>query len=146
MALEDQLQEQQSPQEMTEDQEQDLSIAVNIAKNLIDDGGWEIIEQALESNDPGQIIGQFLMQLVAQMTENSPEEVDIDPAIYLAIGGWVEQISDYLQEEYDVPKEVMDRAEMYIGTASQQMLQGQQQQQAQMEQAAPMPQQATGVM
>lgn len=86
------------------------------------------------------------MQLVAQMTENLPEEVDIDPAIYLAIGGWVEQISDYLQEEYDVPKEVMDRAEMYIGTASQQMLQGQQQQQAQMEQAAPMPQQATGVM
>lgn len=146
MALEDQLQAQQSPQEMTEDQEQDLSIAVNIAKNLIDDGGWELIEQALESNDPGQIIGQFLMQLVAQMTENLPEGVDIDPAIYLAIGGWVEQISDYLQEEYDVPKEVMDRAEMYIGTASQQMLQGQQQQQAQMEQAAPMPQQATGVM
>lgn len=63
MALEDQLQEQQSPQEMTEDQEQDLSIAVNIAKNLIDDGGWEITNQALESNDPGQIIGQFLMQL-----------------------------------------------------------------------------------
>ena len=146
MALEDQLQEQQSPQEMTEDQEQDLSIAVNIAKNLIDDGGWDIIEQALASKDPGQVIGQFLMQLVAQMTENLPEEVDIDPAIYLAIGGWVEQISDYLQEEYDVPKEVMDRAEMYIGTASQQMLQGQQQQQAQMEQAAPMPQQATGVM
>lgn len=146
MALEDQLQGQQSPQEMTEDQEQDLSIAVNIAKNLIDDGGWEIIEQALESNDPGQIIGQFLMQLVAQMTENLPEGVDIDPAIYLAIGGWVEQISDYLQEEYDVSKEVMDRAEMYIGTASQQMMQGQQQQQAQMEQAAPMPQQATGVM
>lgn len=146
MALEDQLQAQQSPQEMTEDQEQDLSIAVNIAKNLIDDGGWDIIEQALGSNDPGQIIGQFLMQLVAQMTENLPEGVDIDPAIYLAIGGWVEQISDYLQEEYDVPKEVMDRAEMYIGTASQQMLQGQQQQQAQMEQAAPMPQQATGVM
>ena len=146
MALEDQLQTQQSPQEMTEDQEQDLSIAVNIAKNLIDDGGWELIEQALESNDPGQIIGQFLMQLVAQMTENLPEEVDIDPAIYLAIGGWVEQISDYLQEEYDVPKEVMDRAEMYIGTASQQMLQGQQQQQSQMEQAAPMPQQAGGPM
>lgn len=146
MALEDQLQEQQSPQEMTEDQEQDLTIAVNIAKNLIDDGGWDIIEQALESSDPGQIIGQFLMQLVAQMTENLPEGIDIDPAIYLAIGGWVEQISDYLQEEYDVSKEIMDRAEMYIGTASQQMAQGQQQQQAQMEQAAPIPQQAGGLM
>ena len=116
------------------------------AKNLIDDGGWEIISQALESNDPGQIIGQFLMQLVAQMTENLPEGVDIDPAIYLAIGGWVEQISDYLQEEYDVSKEVMDRAEMYIGTASQQMAQGQQQQQMQMEQATPMPQQTGGLM
>lgn len=148
MALEEQLNQEPAPQEMTEDQEQDLTIAVNLAKNLIDDGGFEVIEQALSTKDPGQIIGQFLMQLVAQMTENLPEGVEIDPAIYLAIGGWVEQISDYLQEEYDVPKEIMDRAEIYIGTASQQMMvASQQQQQTGMPpQGAPIPAGPEGVM
>ena len=145
MALEDQLQEQQSPQEMTEDQEQDLSIAVNICKNLIDDGGIEVIEQALQTPDPGQVIGQFLMQMVAQMTENLPNGVEIDPAIYLAVGGWVEQISDYLQEEYDVPKQVMDRAEIFIGTAANEMAAGAQAQQQQ-QAAPPMPQQQGGMM
>ena len=145
MALEDRLQEQQSPQEMTEDQEQDLSIAVNICKNLIDDGGIEVIEQALQTPDPGQVIGQFLMQMVAQMTENLPNGVEIDPAIYLAVGGWVEQISDYLQEEYDVPKQVMDRAEIFIGTAANEMAAGAQAQQQQ-QAAPPMPQQQGGMM
>lgn len=69
------------------------------------------------------------MQMVSQMSEQLPEEVALDPSIFFAVGGWVEQISDYLQEEYDVPKEVMDRAEIYIGTAAQQMAQGQQAQQ-----------------
>ena len=145
MALEQEMQAQQGPQEMTEDQEQDLSIAVNICKNLIDDGGVEVIQQALQTPDPGQVIGQFLMQMVAQMTENLPNWIEIDPAIYLAVGGWVEQISDYLQEEYDVPKQVMDRAEIFIGTAANEMAAGAQAQQQQ-QAAPPMPQQQGGMM
>lgn len=146
MALEQEMQAQQGPQEMTEDQEQDLSIAVNICKNLIDDGGVEVIQQALQTPDPGQVIGQFLMQMVAQMTENLPNGIEIDPAIYLAVGGWVEQISDYLQEEYDVPKQVMDRAEIFIGTAANEMAAGAQAQQQQQPAAPPMPQQQGGMM
>lgn len=130
MALEEDMAMEQEPQVMTPEQEEDLSIVVNLAKDLIDDGGYEIIEQALDTKDPGQIIGQFMMQMVAQMTEQFPDGVEIDPAVYLAEGGWVEQVSDYLQEEYDVPREVMDRAEIFIGTASQQMLEGQQASQA----------------
>lgn len=123
MALEDEMTQEQT--DMTPEEEEDLKIAVTIAKDLIDEGGYDVIKQALDTKDPGQIIGQFLMQMVSQMNESLPEGITLSPSIYFAYGGWVEQISDYLQEEYDVPTEVMDRAEIYIGTAAQEMAQGQ---------------------
>lgn len=129
MALDQaQMEQQQAPEEerLTDEEETDLNIMVNLAKELIDDGGIDVIERAVEqSNDPGQVIGQFLMQMVSQLGEQLPEEVNISPRIFFSYGGWVEQVSDYLQEQYDIPTEAMDRAEMYIGTAAQQMQQGQ---------------------
>ena len=65
------------------------------------------------------------MQLVSQMSENLPKDIELSPRIYFAEGGWIEQVSDFLQDEYDIPRDVMDRAEMFIGTAAQQMAQGQ---------------------
>lgn len=132
MALEDNMQAQGEESELTveqltDDEEDDLRIMVTLAKNLIDDGGYEVIEAAEKSSDPGQVIGQFLMQMVSQMAEQLPEDVKPSPRIFLCEGGWVEQISDYLQEDYDLPRDVADRAEMYIGSASQAIAQGQQQ-------------------
>lgn len=140
MALEDQLNDaapaeemegEQSPTEvtfeqLTDDEEEDLKIMVNLAKNLIDDGGYEVVEAAEKSSDPGQVIGQFLMQMVSQIAEQLPDEGKPSPRIFLCEGGWVEEISDYLQDEYDVPEDIMDRAEIYIGTAAQAIAQGQQ--------------------
>lgn len=140
MALEDEMTQAPQEQGLTDEQEADLSIAVNLAKDLIDQGGFDVIEQALATKDPGQIIGQFLMQMVSQMGEQLPQDVTLDPSIFFAVGGWIEQISDYLQEEYDVPKEVMDRAEIYIGTAAQEMSKGQAAQPAAPQPEAPLPQ------
>lgn len=140
MALEDQLnsappeemeEEEQDPTEvtvdqLTDDEEDDLRIMINLGKNLIDDGGYEVVEAAEKSSDPGQVIGQFLMQMVSQIAENLPEEGKPSPRIFLCEGGWVEEMSDYLQDEYDVPEDIMDRAEIYIGTAAQAIAQGQQ--------------------
>ena len=142
MALEEQLVEQEAnAAQLSNEEEQDLAIAVNMAMDLIDDGGWQVVQQAEQSKDPAVIIGQFLMQLGSQLGEQLP--FPISPRIMLAEGGWVEQVSDYLQEEYDVPKDVMDRAEIFIATNAQQMAQAQQQQAAPqqgapMEQAQPM--------
>lgn len=130
MALEDQMaapapaQEAQQPPQgetLNDAEETDLELAMLLSMKLIDEGGLEVIDSAIaESKDPGQVIGQFLMQLVSQLGES----VQFSPRIWLAKDGWVEQISDYLQEEYDVPRDVMDRAEMYIGSTSQKMAQG----------------------
>lgn len=146
MALENQLKEkdddqerEDGPESLTDEEEMDLDIMVNLAKIMIDEGGYKVIEQAEGSSDPGQVIGQFLVQLGSQIAEALPEEAKPSPRIMLAEGGWVEQVSDYLQEEYDVARDVMDRAEMYIGGAAQSIAQGQQagQQQAPAPQAPP---------
>ncbi len=137
MALDEQAQEANAAA-LSEEEELDLSILVNLAKELIDDGGFDVVQQAVDqSNDPGQVVGQFLMQMGAQLVEQMPEDVTMSPRVLLAEGGWVEQISDYLQEQYDISKEVMDRAEIYVGTSAQELASGQQQQQAAAPQQAP---------
>lgn len=123
----------QNEERLTDDEEDDLEIMVTLAENLIDDGGHEVIAQAESSSDPGTVIGQFLMQLGSQLAESLPENMKPSPRIMFAHDGWLEQVSDYLQEEYDVPKEVMDRAEIFVASAATQMGQGQ----AAQQQAAP---------
>lgn len=137
MALEDEVMEQENS--LGDEEETDLEIMVHMAEDMIDEAGSQIIDQALNSKDPGVIIGQFIMQLGSQLAEQLP--FDVSPRVMLARGGWVEQISDYLQEEYDVPQKIMDRAEIFVGSSAQNMAQSSQQQAApeQMpaEQAAP---------
>lgn len=139
MALEQDMmnQEPQAPQEqggaeLSPEEEEDLDIAVMLAQNIIDDGGISVIDEAVKSSkDPGQVIGQFLMQLVSQMSEQLPREVQFSPRIFLAEGGWLEEISDYLQDQYGVPQKDMDRAEMFVAASANSMAQGQAQQAAQ---------------
>lgn len=122
---------------LSKSEAQDLSIMTNLAKNMIDDGGIDVIKSAEQSRDPGQVIGQFLVQLGEQLAEKLSGMVDISPRIMLTPGGWVEQISDYLQDEYGIPKNVMDRAELYVGGMAQQMATSQQSGAATQEGAAP---------
>lgn len=141
MALEEQVAQPQE-ERLTDEEEKDLEIAVALAENLIDEGGYQVLQQAEKSKDPGTVIGQFLVQLGSQLGESLP--FAISPRIMLAQGGWVEQVSDYLQEEYDIPKQVMDRAEIFIGSSAQAM--AQQQQGAPAQQGAPMPQEEAPVV
>jgi len=146
MAIKDNLTEQPEVKQerITDSEEKDLSIMVNLAKNMIDDEGINVIKSAENSKDPGQVIGQFLIQLGGTLIEKLSGMVDISPRILLIEGGWVEQISDYLQEEYGVPKNTMDRAELYVGGTAQQMANAKQQQAAgQAAQAPAIPQEQT---
>lgn len=128
MALDTQLQA-PTPDQGSPDEELDLKIAVMMGERLLQNGGFDVIDRAVASSkDPGQVIGQFIMQMGQQLFENMPEDMKLSPSIMLAEGGWVEQISDYIQEQNDVKKDIMDKAEIYIASTAQQMAQGQQQQ------------------
>lgn len=121
MAIKEQLTQQPEQEQgrLTDSEEKDLSIAVNLAKNLIDDAGAEFLETSKTSKDQGEVIGQFLFQMATQLKEKLSGMVELSPRIFMAEGGWIEQVSDYLQEEYGVPKDIMDRAEIYIGGTAQ---------------------------
>ena len=124
MALDEQM-TQENTNALSKEEESDLTIMVTMAEDMIDEGGWQVLQQAEQSSDPSVVVGQFLMQLGSQLGEQLP--FDISPRIMLAEGGWLEQVSDYLQEEYGIPKEVMDRAEIYIASSAQGMANAQQQ-------------------
>ncbi len=123
------LEQQMASQEPKDEYDTDLKIAVLMGERLLEEGGFDVIEKAsASSKDPGQVIGQFLMQMGQQLMENMPEGVTLSPEIMLAPGGWVEQMSDFIQSEVGVKKDVMDKAEIYVASTAQQMAQGKQQQ------------------
>ena len=93
MALEEQMAqaqaqsaEQPAPQleSLNEEEEIDLQTAVLLAERLFEEGGFDVIEQAIEtSSDPAQVIGQFLIQMIKQMDEAPLKESKFSKRIYL---------------------------------------------------------------
>lgn len=138
----------QAPQEeqLSEEEEQDLEIAVLLGKKLVSEAGNEVLSAAQDSSDPSQVIGQFLVQLGSQLAEELPEELKPSPRVFLASGGWLEQMSDFIQDEYDIGRDVMDRAEVYVASTGQQMAQAQQQKGAAPPGAPPAPPMPQGGM
>ena len=107
---------------LTPEEEKDLKIAVLLGERLLRAGGFDVIQKAMQSSsDPSQVIGQFLMQLAQQMFEKMPHNIQLSPRILLTKDGWVEQISDFIQEKLGVPKKVMDKAEIYVASTASQM-------------------------
>ena len=131
MALEEQMAqaqaqsaEQPAPQleSLNEEEEIDLQTAVLLAERLFEEGGFDVIEQAIEtSSDPAQVIGQFLIQMIKQMDEAAPNESKFSKRIYLAKGGWVEQVMDFIIDEFQLDYAVADKAEVYVAETIQQM-------------------------
>ena len=144
MAIEEQLQETPEVEEqessggnMTDDQERDLELAVLFGKNVLADAEEQIIAPALKSKDPGQVLGQFFLTLIKKIDESFVNDMALDKAIYLAEGGWLEQMSEELQDEYGVSEDITNRMETYVASMAQQMAQQGQQQEAQAPAAVP---------
>lgn len=124
MALEDKMKKAPEQEAPENEEELDLKIAVLLGQKLLEEGGFDVIEKAVASSkDPGQVIGQFLMQMGQQLHESMPDDAKLSPTIMLAQGGWVEQMSDYIQEEGVADKATMDKAEIYVASTAQQMAQ-----------------------
>lgn len=130
MAIEEQLnqdapQPQEAPQQMdrlSEDEEKDLKIAVLLTERLLEDGGYDVIEKAVNtSKDPSQVIGQFLLQLIKKLDESMPNQAKLSKRIWLCKGGWLEQIMDQIIEEFGLDYAIADKAEVYVAHTAQQL-------------------------
>jgi hypothetical protein len=89
----------------------DVEIAVRMGIKILTQGnGLKIIEDALnQSKDPGQVIGQFLAQVMAQMAEELQKKIGLDPAVFLAKRGFLETILDYIEGKLGYPKDFSDQ-------------------------------------
>lgn len=88
-----------------------VELAVRMTIKLLEEGGGiDVIADALkQSRDPAQVIGQFLAQVVGQLAEKLEQEFGIDPRIFLAKGGWLDNVLDYIEQRLELPKEFSDQ-------------------------------------
>ncbi len=89
----------------------DIELAVRTGIKLMQEGGGvQVIKDALDtSQDPGLVVGQFMAQLIGMLGEQLGSEFDIDPRTFLAKGGFLEHMLDYIEGELGLPKEFSDQ-------------------------------------
>lgn len=91
--------------------ERDVELAVRMTIKLLRDGGGMklIMDAVQQSKDPAQVIGQFLAQMVGKLAEQLRDKFQIDPSIFLAPGGWLEKVLDFIEKALDMPEEFSDQ-------------------------------------
>jgi|SRR5690606_30947732 len=95
----------------TEYPAEDVEIAVRLAiKMLNEGGGLKIIADAIQqSKDPAQVIGKLLAQMIGQLAEKLRDEVGINPGIFIAKNGFLDQILDYIETKLGYPEDFSDQ-------------------------------------
>lgn len=91
--------------------EDDVEILVRVGIQLLNQGGGlEVIKKAIDtSQDPGLVVGQFLAQLIGKMGEELGPKMDLDPRAFLAKGGFLEEILNYIEQQLGLPEEFSDQ-------------------------------------
>lgn len=90
---------------------EDVEIAVRMAIKMLNEGGGlkVIAESIQQSKDPAQVIGKFLTQLIGQLAEKLRDEIGIDPSIFIAKNGFLDQILDYIEKKLGYPSNFSDQ-------------------------------------
>lgn len=88
-----------------------VEVAVRMGvKILRDGGGLKMIAEALnQSKDPAQVIGQFLAQLVGKLAEQLRDQFNIDPGLFVAENGFLDNILNYIEQQLKLPPEFSDQ-------------------------------------
>lgn len=89
----------------------DVELAFRMGVKLLTQGnGLDIIRKAVNtSTDPAQVIGQFLAQIMAKLAEGLQKQYDVDPKIFLAKGGWLEHMLDFIEKKLGLPSNFSDQ-------------------------------------
>lgn len=90
---------------------QDVELAFRMGVKLMSEGnGLQSVKDAIEqSEDPAMVIGQFLAQIMGVLAQKLKDEVNMDPRVFLAKGGWLDLILDYIEKKLGYPAEFSDQ-------------------------------------
>lgn len=87
----------------------DVKVATNIVLEALDQGGLQVIRDAInQSEDPAMVIGQLLAQIFGQVAESAEQEYNIPPGVFVAEGGVLDHVLNYIESELGYPEEFSD--------------------------------------
>lgn len=95
---------------------EDAELAIRLGiKMLKDGGGLKVISDGINSSkDPAQVIGAFLAQMMGKLAEELKAKANIDPGVFLASGGFLEAILNYIEDQLGYPKDFSDEVESAV--------------------------------
>lgn len=92
------------------DSNSDTDLVSMMGLAMLDNGGLDTIKAALDtSQDPAQVVGQFLAQMAGEMAQMTQEKMGIDPAVYGHKGGFLDQMLDYIETQLGLPSNFSDQ-------------------------------------
>lgn len=91
--------------------QEDAELATRMGiKMLKEGGGLKVIADGInQSKDPAQVVASFLVQMMASLAEKLHSEMGIDPGIFLAEGGFLDAILNYIEKQLGYPEEFSDQ-------------------------------------
>lgn len=107
-SLDSQAQEAQSQRTFPKE---DAELATRMGiKMLKEGGGLKVIADGINSSkDPAQVIGAFLAQMMGQLAEKLKADANVDPGVFLAQGGFLDAILNYIEDQLGYPEEFSDQ-------------------------------------
>lgn len=88
----------------------DAKLVSMMGMAMLDKGGLQTIQQALAtSQDPPQVVAQFVAQMAGQLAEYTSAEMGIDPGVFAQPNGFLDQILGHIERKLKLPKEFSDQ-------------------------------------
>jgi hypothetical protein len=111
MASLDQMAPKKAPKkEEGKDVHPDAKLVSMMGMAMLDKGGLKTIEQALStSQDPVQVVAQFVAQMAGRLAEYTASEMGINPGVYAQPNGFIEQILGHIERKLNLPPEFSDQ-------------------------------------
>lgn len=120
MASLDQMKKEQLPPEEEQEVVEDVPVSADQVelvtrlgiKLLKEGGGLDTLGKAIQqSQDPAQVVGQFMVQLIGSLIEQLKEQIDLDPRVFLVPDGFLDNMLDFLEDQLSLPSEFSDQVE-----------------------------------
>lgn len=90
---------------------EDSELATRMVIKMLNEGnGLQVISDAInQSQDPAQVVGQFLAQIMGELAEQLNKEAGVDPGVFLAKDGVLDAVLNYIEKKLKYPEDFSDQ-------------------------------------
>jgi hypothetical protein len=94
---------------MQNGKDESMSKVMPLVMKLMNAGGWNIVEDALNSQDPARPLGMFLGQLIIKVATALQEKgMQVDMTVFMRPNGVLTTILDLIEKHFSMPPEFSD--------------------------------------